>query len=508
MKKNIELVGPETISLITLDGGSDWVATKPMIQEVYPWIFFKYCTSHGTTLIIKDCFKQDGGIPDLVELNEFITDAQHWFSSHACSSFIKQMAIGTEAKSFIWPAVTRYCGVLLKIKRFRSMRELLRRVVSSGVYREKNFVEDPFPAKLLGAEVWDLMDRVIKILGPILLLCRLADGQKPVISKLYGTQLYVRKCIETAAATAGPDTMEAKVRDIFLERWPDMQSDIVSATYLLDPLFVDNSKTAANCTVTFWIVARKVYCVCVYVFALALTPIPTPNQVLRVDDDNEWNALHAKMARQLTKFQAKGGDLPHMSSPAAWINLHSKCALEWWSTWGQEVPELQQLAIKIVPLIIGSGPAERTWKDVDAILTKKRNRMSVQTCMDILYVRTWLRRKLKLVSDEELELFKEWETELFHGAEYYDGEVEPSEGLPKEKRIFEDRIENWEMNAVDGSGPGVSIPLGQVRRDNAAKFRLQEKYKGVYFLDKDPAGMYSCPHVYNQYTLMYTHSHR
>ena len=83
------------------------------------------------------------------------------------------------------------------------MKDLLRRVVSSGVYQEKNFKEDPFPAKVLGAEVWALMARVISIMGPLLLLCRLADGQKPVISKLYGTQLYVRQHIQREADAAG-----------------------------------------------------------------------------------------------------------------------------------------------------------------------------------------------------------------------------------------------------------------------------------------------------------------
>ena len=60
------------------------------------------------------------------------------------------------------------------------------------------------------------------------------------------------------AAEAGPDTMEAQVRDVFLTRWDDMQADIVSATYLLDPLFVDKSKFAADCHIKLWAVARKV----------------------------------------------------------------------------------------------------------------------------------------------------------------------------------------------------------------------------------------------------------
>lgn len=203
MKRAIEKVGAKQVLLVVIDGGSDWTATKDMIQEFYPWISFMHCTSHEVSLILRDCFKPDGGVPELVELNEWLTDAQHWFSTHACSSFLTQQALAGESKKFIWPAVTRYCGVLLKIKRFHSMKTLLRRVVQSGVYTEKNFVDDPFPAKVMAADVWSLMQRVIKCLGPLLLLCRLADGQKPVISKLYGTQLYVREQMESSATAAG-----------------------------------------------------------------------------------------------------------------------------------------------------------------------------------------------------------------------------------------------------------------------------------------------------------------
>ena len=293
MKKVIEKIGAKTILLVVIDGGSDWTATQQMIQEFFPWISFMHCLSHEVSLILKDCFKVDGGIEELSELNEWITDAQHWFSTHACASFLIQQKQPNECARFIWPAVTRYCGVFLKIKRFHSMKELLRRVVNSGVYQEKFFVEDPFPAKIMAADVWTLMGRVIKCMGPLLLLCRLADGQKPVISKLYGTQLYVRDEIERSAAAAGtyvsylilvhtcthtlpqhtnpsPTTyagagsVEEKIRDVFLTRWSEMQSPIVSASYMLDPLWVDKSKLAATCTIKLWELARKV-CVHVYV---------------------------------------------------------------------------------------------------------------------------------------------------------------------------------------------------------------------------------------------------
>ena len=77
---------------------------------------------------------------------------------------------------------------------------------------------------------------------------------------------------------------------------------------------------------------------------------------------------------------------------------------------------------------------------------------------------------------------------MIRESSFYDGPVEPNAGREKAARILEDRIEDWELNAVDGSGPGARIALGQVKRDAAAKFRLQEKYKGLFFVDKDPDG--------------------
>ena len=256
----IKLVGPENVMLVIIDGGSDWSAAEEMIQEFYPWISFLHCTSHEVSLIIKDCFKpeEDGGVDGLFELDEWVTDAQHWFSSQACTSFRKSLAEDGEKTAFVWPSVTRYCGTILKLKRFYSMKPLLRRVVNSGVYEEKIFVHDPFVDVINGDDKWEQIRCVITMMVPLLLLCRLADDQKPVISKLHGTQLYVRKTMETMARDAGPDSIEAKIYQIFLTRWPEIQGPIVGATYMLEPLFVDQSKHSAACTVHLWTLARKV----------------------------------------------------------------------------------------------------------------------------------------------------------------------------------------------------------------------------------------------------------
>ena len=452
---------------VVLDGGGDWSATEKMIQQYYPWISFIHCVSHEVSLILKDCFSEDTGIPKLIETNTWITNCQHWFSTHACSSFLADQAQPGDKTGFVWPAETRYCGVLLKWKRFLDMKTLLRRVVSSGVYKEKNFVDDPYVEMIQGAEVWSTIERVVVMLGPLLLLCRLADSQKPVMSKLHGTQLWVRDEMEKIAEDSDEGCVEQQIYEKFLARWPEMQAEIISASYMLEPLFIHRSRKSADCTIKLWTLARK---------------------VLRVDDDDEWVRLQGILVEQLAKFQQKGDGLTYMCSPAAWKNLSSKCALAWWTQWGVEVPELQSLAKKIVGLMVGSGPAERTWKDVGNVRTKNRNKMSTQHCIDLVFVRTWLRRELKLVDDAELECFKEWEVQLMREASLLSGEQ--TSDVPKAKRIFEDRIEDWECIAINGkSSDGERVKrLGEVKKCKQSRFRLQEKYKNLFFVDKDPDG--------------------
>ena len=136
--------------------------------------------------------------------------------------------------------------------------------------------------------------------------------------------------------------------------------------------------------------------------------------------------------------------------------------------------------------MVGSGSAERNWKDVSNVLTKNRNRMTSKRCIDLVYVRTWLRRELKALDDEDLECFKEWEVELLRQAS--GEEAQPAAAAESPRRIFKDRFEDWEQDAIDGSASNPRLSLGNVKRNKRAMFRLQEKYKDMFFVDKDAEG--------------------
>jgi len=226
---------------------------------------------------------------------------------------------------------------------------------------------------------------------------------------------------------------------------------LCEAAGILDPQFLDVLKDDVECVHALWRVAKPIF---VEMYDLT---------------EAEWPAKQAKLAVQLAKFQAKGGNLVNMSQPGAWINFEGQSTLDWWRTWGKEVSELQVLAMLLVPLLAGSGPAERTWKDIGHIITKERGRLSHGKMLQILFVRKWLRRKYNAVSEEESNAFKAWEKVLLKKA----ARLPEDEEKKGDDLVFIDEIEpDWEQNAINGRGRGPKLKLSAVKKDAEARFRL------------------------------------
>merc|ERR1711990_1026566 len=43
-------------------------------------------------------------------------------------------------------------------------------------------------------------------------------------------------------------------------------------------------------------------------------------------------------------------------------------------------------------------------------------------------------------------------------------------------------------NAIDGTGTGPCLSLSHAKNNKQLRFRLQDKYKGMHFVDNDPEG--------------------
>ena len=391
--------------------------------------------------------------------------AQKWMGTGRVSSILEETTVRTygSSKTFCNPAGTRFCGKLLQVKRWQDMKRALRDVVQSQKYTRFNFADDDYAFRIIGTDLWDLMDTVTDKCGPLLLLTRLADSTKPTLTKMKAVIEYLK----TLFVDEGEDSLEDLIAQAFHNRVSRMESDVMNAAYILDQQFVKLSINADEATMTsFWKVARA---------------------VLRVNSDVDWVSVRVTLSKELTKFRMKTGGFP-------FENYDTPDTCSFWVTAGCYAPTLKRLAMCLVALPCASSEAERNWQEVKMNRTKKRNRLGSEKLEKMVFVRRFLRMKrLALFDDDEMP-YKAWVDGLFKTAmrkltqdEWED--VGHHDDDVNEVVIFQDRIEPGEQNKINGREPGQARRgLVAVKADNAGKSWLFQKYYEMCFVDKNPDG--------------------
>ena len=216
----------------------------------------------------------------------FVIDASKWFSTSKLGPLLQDICVrvyGT-TRAFEYPSVTRFAGKLLQLKKFFNMKMALQQCVTSDKYERYNFGDDVYAADIEEGDVFDLIARILKCTGPLLLLVRLGDLKTATLSKLKGTVDYIKSLM----VKTGDDSLEDKIATIFHDMVGNLESDIANCAYCIDPQFVRKSRDAPQDVMkSFWKVAR---------------------QVLAHDStDTEWLPMRATLAKELQAFRMKSG---------------------------------------------------------------------------------------------------------------------------------------------------------------------------------------------------------
>ncbi|XP_057761141.1 uncharacterized protein LOC130981575 [Arachis stenosperma] len=95
--------------------------------------------------------------------------------------------------------------------------------------------------------------------------------------------------------------------------------------------------------------------------------------------------------------------------------LKTKTPSQWWDSYGDEHPELQKFAIRVLSLTCSSSGCERNWSAFEMVHTKRRNRLKTSTRNDVVFVMTNSRLARKKPSRntadyslEDLDSDEEW----------------------------------------------------------------------------------------------------
>ncbi len=101
----------------------------------------------------------------------------------------------------------------------------------------------------------------------------------------------------------------------------------------------------------------------------------------------------ANIEKQLARYRIMEG---LFADPAAFLVAKEMPAHTWWSSYGSETPELQSFAIKVLSQVIVALACERNWSTFEFIHNRKRNRLTFQRALDLVFVFSSLHLKEKL----------------------------------------------------------------------------------------------------------------
>ena len=345
------------------------------------------------------------------------------------------------------------------------MKAALQSVVTSADYLRFQFEDDTVAPMITDTDMWDMMDVVINACGPLLLLLRLTDSNAPTLSKLRASV----DMVKSKMVDSGNDTITDRIAAAYHKRAPQLCSDIANAAYVLDPQFIQKSKSAPpDVMISFWTVARE---------------------SLHIVDDGRWRAVRRTLVAELTAFRMKTGGF-------GLEDYETDNACAFWVAAGCHAPVLKKLALRLCPLPCASSEAERNWQELKQNLTKNRNRMGKEKLEKMIFVRRFIRLKRAMCFDDNNPGYKEWVQKMLKEVAN-DGEDDSDDGLGPQtddddvidQLIFQDRIEEGEQGKINGKEPGEpEVALGDLKKDNAAKSWLYEKYIHMNFVDRNPNG--------------------
>jgi hypothetical protein len=174
---------------------------------------------------------------------------------------------------------------------------------------------------------------------------------------------------------------------IHRRRWDYAFTAVQGAGHLLDPEFWESSIYAdEEVKGAFYTMVEKTFPL---PFPVDVTAYPNPAAALAATEEYDAQVesqtnKRGLAERQLTAYQGKKGVFGRQSCMA---NASKQVACEWWSVYGTAVPELQEVAMRVLGQPAGAGAAERGHKEMNFIKSKSRNRLGSEKLNDLIYIR-------------------------------------------------------------------------------------------------------------------------
>ncbi|CAH9086040.1 unnamed protein product [Cuscuta europaea] len=211
---------------------------------------------------------------------------------------------------------------------------------------------------------WPGVAYSIKTSRPLVEVLRIVDGDEPAMGFIYGAMDSAKEKI--AENFGNQYSTYSEIWKIIDEKWEhQLHRDLHAAAYYLNPRFKWEDDFSTHVEV------KKGLYACMERL---------------ISDSSDFNQADA----QMDEYRYKRG---LFGMRAAQNSYKTRPPVEWWDQFGDHIPELRAIAVKILGLTCSSSACERNCSTFNQVHTKRRNRLSAIKLNSLVFI--MFNKKLK-----------------------------------------------------------------------------------------------------------------
>ncbi|XP_038709524.1 uncharacterized protein LOC120004292 [Tripterygium wilfordii] len=396
--KAIEEVGPSNVLQVVTDNAANCKAAGKEVEKIHKHIFWSPCVVHTLNLVFKDFANTFDWLRDTYIRGKNIV--KYFINhTHALSIFRGQSKL-----ELLKVAKTRFASHYILLKRLVDCREALATTIVLRTWKEWVKQGDEHARKMgalvaetIGSEdFWDEVEDIISITKPIYYMIKFSDGEGPKMGEIYERMDSMLGQIKDKMRNNKHAGCYPQIESIVLARWEKMNIPMHCLGFALTPRFYDPRylETPAPGGI-----ARR-------------APNVDKEVVMGVMEAFEKiaeNAAENKLLReQFATFHMRKGIY---AMAAAQLDAVTMDAIDWWSTYGSETPELAEVAKKVLSQPISSSSAERNWSTYSYIHNVKRNRLNGTRADKLVFIHSNIRLQSRFSDNYKEGPYKKWDVD-------------------------------------------------------------------------------------------------
>ncbi|XP_062011882.1 uncharacterized protein LOC133728490 [Rosa rugosa] len=392
----IEDVGSSNVLQIVTDNAKNCESAGREIEKVHKHIFWSPCVVHTLNLIFKDLAKEFDWFRQIYNIGKAIVKffLNH---SHALAMFRSHSKL-----ELLKVAKTRFESHYILLKRLIDCKEALASTVILQKWKDWVKTLDPEKRKLgenitqavLADNFWDDVLAIVNITKPIYFLIKYCDGDGQKMGEIYERMDNMLGEIREVMSSGPHSNYFPQVEKIVLQRWQKKNYPIHCVGYALTPRFYDRAYLSKKAPGGF---TRK-----------------SPNQDIEVitslmeafDKISEDREEAEVLRQQYAIFHQRKGIF---ATQAVQTDAVTMDAIDWWSTYGSQVPQLAEVAQKVLAQPVSSSSAERNWSTYSYIHNVKRNRLNAERADKLVFIHSNIRLLSRFSEGYNNGTYKRWD---------------------------------------------------------------------------------------------------